>query len=200
MQPAESLQQVEQHNLKGLIAFGQGQLETAATHFKEAIAADTTAYFAHANLARVYQLQGKHDDAVEDFNFAMGLAPDCALSLFGGGDSLIASGFPERAWDYFSAASRAIRGYPPREPPTKENLVPCATCDEVGATLDMATTYKLRHDSAQIRYLIKRGILPESFVKLADMHETAHNQIASLPKAAYGVNVSSLTGPDYNRM
>eukprot|EP00656_Telonema_subtile_P018720 TRINITY_DN20143_c0_g1_i1.p2 TRINITY_DN20143_c0_g1~~TRINITY_DN20143_c0_g1_i1.p2 ORF type:complete len:138 (-),score=19.45 TRINITY_DN20143_c0_g1_i1:165-578(-) len=130
----------------------------------------------------------------------MGLAPDCALSLYGGGASLIASGYPERAWDYYSAASRAMRGYPPREPPTKENLVPCAICDEVAATLDIASTYKLRHDAAQIRYLILRGILPQSFVKLADKHDTTLQQIAALPMAPYGLNVSSLTGTDYNRM
>jgi len=64
----------------------------------------------------------------------------------------------------------------------------------------MATAYKLRHDSAQIRYLIKRGILPESFVKLADRHDNALSQIISLPKAPYGVNISSIAGPDYNRM
>lgn len=198
--PAQSLQDVERENELGLRAFTERRLETAAAHFQKAIAADTTAYFAHANLAAVYQLQGKHNDAVEDFNFAMGLAPDCALSLYGGGDSLIVSGFPERAWDYYSAASRAMRGYPPREPPTKENLVPCAICDQISATLDMATTYKLRHDSAQIQYLILRGILPQSFSKLADMHDNALQQISALPTASYGVNISSLTGPDYNRM
>jgi len=184
----------------GLQAFSENRLDSAAAHFQKAIDADTTAYFAHANLAAVFQRQGKHDDAVEDYNFAMGLAPDCALSLYGGGDSLIASGFPERAWDYFSAASRSMRGYPPREPPTKEKLVPCAICDELLQTLDIATTFKLLHDSAQIRYLILRGILPESFSKLADMHDTTLQQISALPKAPYGVNVSSLTGPDYNRM
>jgi hypothetical protein len=66
--------------------------------------------------------------------------------------------------------------------------------------LDVATSFKLLHDSTQVRYLIKKGILPESFDQLADMHDTTLQQIAALPKAAYGVNVSTLTGPDYNRM
>jgi hypothetical protein len=45
-----------------------------------------------------------------------------------------------------------------------------------------------------------RGILPNSFVKLAEMHDTTLQQIGSLPEAPYGLNVSALTGPDYNRM
>lgn len=45
-----------------------------------------------------------------------------------------------------------------------------------------------------------RGILPDSFMKLAEMHNNALEQILGLPKAPYGVNVSTLTGPDFNRM
>jgi len=143
---------------------------------------------------------GQHADAVEDFNFAMGLAPDCALALYGGAESLITAGHPERAFDYYAAGARAMRGYPPRELPTKEGLAVCKACDSVAATLDMATPFKLSHDAAQVQYLIGRGILPSTFSKIADMFDDAAQRIKALPLAPYGVNVSQLLGGDYNRM
>jgi hypothetical protein len=128
------------------------------------------------------------------------LAPDCALALYGGATSLIAAGHPERAFDYYAAAARAMRGYPARELPTKENLAPCAACDAIATTLTTATPYKLSHDAAQVRYLIARGILPNTFSKIAEMHDDAAQRIKSLPLAPFGVDVSKILGSDYNRM
>jgi hypothetical protein len=64
----------------------------------------------------------------------------------------------------------------------------------------MATPFKLTHDAAQVVYLISRGILPNTFSKIADMHDDAAQRIKALPLAPYGVNVSQLLGADYNRM
>lgn len=191
---------VDRENGAGLRALTEGRLGAAVDHLKKAVAADTTAYYAHANLGVALAQSGSHADAVEDFNFAMGLAPDCSLALYGGAESLIAAGHPERAFDYYSAAARSMRGYPPREPPTKEALAPCHACDRVASTLDMATPFKLTHDAAQVVYLISRGILPNTFSKIADMHDDAAQRIKALPLAPYGVNVSQLLGADYNRM
>jgi tetratricopeptide (TPR) repeat protein len=195
-----SFGEVDAENAAGLRALAQGSIPDAVKHLKKAVEIDTTAYYAHANLAVAYARAGQHADAVEDFNFAMGLAPDCALALYGGAESLIEAGHPERAFDYYSAAARAMRGYPPRELPTKENLAPCVACDVVAATLDTATPFKLTHDAAQVRYLIGRGILPNTFSKVADMHDDAAQRIKALPLAPYGVNVSQILGADFNRM
>jgi len=192
--------EVDVENTKGLQALQQNRIADAIDHLKKAVEADTTAYYAHANLAYALAKAGQHADAVEDFNFAMGLAPDCALALFGGAQSLIAAGHPERAFDYYAAGARAMRGYPPRELPTKENLAPCTSCDELAVTLDMATPFKLTHDAAQVNYLIARGILPHTFGKVAQAHNSAAQRIQNLPLAPFGVNVNQLLGADYNRM
>lgn len=198
--PPGSAQEVDTLNAQGLAQIGQGNVQGAIATLKKAVELDTTAYYAHANLAVALAKAGNHADAVEDFNFAMGLAPDCALALYGGAESLVAAGHPERAFDYYAAGARAMRGYPPRELPTKENLAPCAACDAIAKTLETGTPFKLSHDAEQVKYLISRGILPGTFSKISDMHNDAAQRIRSLPLAAHGVDVSKLLGSDFNRM
>jgi tetratricopeptide (TPR) repeat protein len=70
----ETGQTADQAFTRGVEALRRGELTEAEKAFKEALAKEATAY-AHHNLGIVYQAQGKHERAVEEFSKALQLDP-----------------------------------------------------------------------------------------------------------------------------
>ena len=89
---------------RGLIRFQRGRLDQAAADYQEAIRLKKDPFLAHAELAHVYQKQGKTAEAIEQFSRAIaretGLSP--ALSRAGRARCKLASTRPPR-----SAAARS---------------------------------------------------------------------------------------------
>jgi tetratricopeptide (TPR) repeat protein len=88
MQTVASPEQAEEAFSRGVQALRRGELAEAEEAFKEALAKNATAS-AHHNLGIVYQTQGKHEPAVEQFSKALGLDPGFSQALPLRGASLL---------------------------------------------------------------------------------------------------------------
>lgn len=77
---------VDALHLGGLLAFQQGQTETAANLLQKAVQIDPTFIDAYINLGQVYQALGRKQDAAACFRKVLELAPNHpeALALLGG--------------------------------------------------------------------------------------------------------------------
>ena len=99
---------------RGLIRVQRGRLDQAAADYQEAIRLKKDPYLAHAELAQVYQKQGKPAEAIEQFTRAIALKPDWSPLYRGRAEVL-----PARAdVDPARRAGGPVRsrdGDPPRE-------------------------------------------------------------------------------------
>jgi eukaryotic-like serine/threonine-protein kinase len=77
---------------RGLVRFQRGRLDQAAADYQEAVRVKADPFLAHAELAHVYEKQGKPDLAIEQFTRAIALKPNWSPLYRGRAAVLEASG------------------------------------------------------------------------------------------------------------
>ena len=92
------------HNNLGILLSGEGELEAAVGHFRQAVRIKPGDAGAHNNLGFALQSQGRIDEAINHYHEALEIKPDYAIAHYHLGLALQSQGKPSEAIDEFYRA------------------------------------------------------------------------------------------------
>jgi lipoprotein NlpI len=132
----------------------KGNAARAMEHFNSVLLHDPRRHDAYINRGVAFQLLGQHDDAIDDFTLALGLAPGLVIGHRNRGVSLRVQGHFDRAIQDHTAAI----GLSPYYAPAHAELAADYLCKaQFGQALDSATT-ALRLDPRLHEAMTVRGL------------------------------------------
>jgi len=177
------------NNLGGLLV-QEDRLVEAHSLFERALTIDPQQPLAHYNLANLLRQQGQPDLAVGHYRRALALNPDFVEAWQNLGNHLLDLGRVKDALKVFQTGTKARR-------------LSGKTLDRT-PTANRTCASKLAHDVEQFRYLMDRGLLPQSFEETLTHYEDA---LAALPKPQSESHVVDIPvpyrdalKPTYNRL
>jgi tetratricopeptide (TPR) repeat protein len=102
----------------GVVMLGQGRLEDAIGHYRQALLFDPESVEAHNNLANALRHLGRLEEALSSYQQALRCRPDCAETYTNLGTTLIDLGRVDKALSCFQAALQIN----PKSPEAHNNL------------------------------------------------------------------------------
>ena len=92
------------HRNMGLVLTGQGRLDEAISHFREAVRIKPDFAEVHSNIGVVLVRQGRIEEAIRHYRKALEIKPDFVEVKYNMGTALVRQGRLEEATAYFSSA------------------------------------------------------------------------------------------------